>query len=155
MPRRGGEVAPSIRCEFDEPKFDALHGGAQSFGASFSFDEQRWSRNGGLGRRIVVHAKADRGFGVLDSFRVPGEKSAPSLDDLLAARRSAFGPQEVWDGLFLQDKTVPCNGLIRDWVSWQFQKPAVFDLFARALAILSPHPTEVIRPGPPQRVSID
>jgi hypothetical protein len=30
-----------------------------------------------------------------------------------------FSPKEVWDGLEREDGTWLCNGLIRDWASWQ------------------------------------
>jgi hypothetical protein len=155
IPRRGEGVRPTIGCGFDEPLLDAGHGGVQSLEARFDFDEQRWVRSGAPGRRLVVHARASGGFDVWDSFRKPGDKALPSLEDIIAARCSHFTSDAVWDGLLLEDRTIRCNGLLRDWLTWQFQKPALFALFSRVLAKLSPHPGEVIVPGPPRRVSLE
>jgi hypothetical protein len=155
IPRRGEGVRPTIGCGFDEPVLDAGHGGVQSLEARFDFDEQRWVRSGAPGRRLVVYARASGGFDVWDSFRKPGDKALPSLEDIIAARCSHFTSDAVWDGLLLEDKTIRCNGLLRDWLTWQFQKPALFALFSRVLAKLSPHPGEVIVPGPPRRVSLE
>ena len=156
MPRRGNGAVPSIHCEFDEPPTDIAPEGSQPLKAQFSFDEQRWMRGDGLGRRLVVYAKADGSFDIWDSYRMPGEKGMSAFDDpLIGARRSSFDPNAVWDGLVIEDKTVRCNGLLRDWVAWQFQKPALFDLLSRVIARLSPHPEEILRPGPPQRISIE
>ena len=54
---------------------------------------------------------------------------------------------EIWDS-----KTVPtpsgrtisvCNGLIRDWVAWQYIPPTTtFETFTKVLEKLSPHPKE-------------
>jgi hypothetical protein len=156
MPKLGHGVQPAIRCEFDEPPSDISPHGVVPLEAHFSFDEQRWISGGGLGRRFVIYARADGGFDVWDSFRTPGSRETPStLMAIVASRRFTFEPQMVWDGLSAEDGTVRCNGLIRDWVSWQFQRPELFALFTRVLAKLSPHPDEVIRPGPPRRISIE
>jgi len=65
-----------------------------------------------------------------------------------------FTPDHVWDGLNADSKTL-CNGLIRDWVSWQFQKKDVFGVLCDTLRELSPHPDETIQPGQPMRVSVE
>jgi len=63
----------------------------------------------------------------------------------------------------MHGKTV-CNGLIRDWVSWQRQQEpngtteSVFQLLCSTLSTLSPRPDnerERIRPGQPVRLFID
>ena len=61
-----------------------------------------------------------------------------------------FDAKQLWNGLEAHGKTL-CNGLLRDWVSWQ-QKPAnggenEFELLCRTLAQLSPHPDEIILTG--------
>ncbi|MEP7125267.1 MAG: ATP-binding protein [Byssovorax sp.] len=154
MPRRGNGAAPSIRCELYQPPGDLGPGHAQQVEGHFNFDEQRWTREGFV-HPLVVYARADGSFDVWDSFRRAGAKGTSSLDELIELNRSSFDPTAVWDGLVLDDRTVRCNGLLRDWVAWQFQKPALFDLLSRVIARLSPHPDEILRPGPPQRISIE
>jgi hypothetical protein len=168
IPRRREGVEPKIRCEIE-----GADGGAVISGA-FDFHEQSWSRNEPsrsvinpatgqpLSRfeyesmKLVIAARSEGGFDVWDSYRTSGSSHLPP--GTLAwgvSRRFSLDPRAIWDGLPVKDGTTLCNGLIRDWVTWQFQKPALFELFARVLAKLSPHPGEVITPGPPRRVSIE
>src|SRR5262249_26843483 len=58
-----------------------------------------------------------------------------------------FAPDSVWDGLSAEDDTTLCNGLIRDWATWQLQRGPAFETLTRVLEILSPNPGETIRPG--------
>lgn len=168
IPRRREGVEPKIRCELE-----GLDGGTSIDGA-FDFHEQSWSRNEPtrspinpvtgqpLSRfeyesmKLVVAARSEGGFDVWDSYRTSGP-SRLQLGTLAwgVSRRFSLDPRAVWDGLVAEDGTTLCNGLIRDWITWQFQKPALFELFARVLAKLSPHAGEVIEPGPPRRVSIE
>ena len=48
-----------------------------------------------------------------------------------------------------------CEGLIRDWVSWQRQGSEAFAQLETVLKALSPGEDEELRPGPPTRVSLD
>ena len=100
---------------------------------------------------LVLLARADGSFAVWDPARL---RRPPAY---------IFEPKQLWNGLEADGKIL-CNGLIRDWVSWQRQKPgngageSDFELLRRILAELSPHPDrpdEVIRPGPPVRVFVD
>jgi hypothetical protein len=77
--------------------------------------------------------------------------------DLDAVRPASytFSSDTLWRGL--EDRgTILCNGLLRDWVSWQNQpsqdETSPFRLLERVIAGLS-HPDETMKPGPPQRVS--
>ena len=68
-----------------------------------------------------------------------------------------FTQDQVWKGLSAGEggqETVLCNGLVRDWVSWQFQKTKLFQVLTKVLEGLSPHPDEVLRPGEPVRASL-
>lgn len=62
-----------------------------------------------------------------------------------------FSESQVWDGL---DGGTPsgkysiCNGLIRDWITWQFIEKDTFRTFAKVLEQLS-HPKERLVPGEP------
>jgi len=148
IPKRGEGVERKIQSEVDNlPIIDAI----------FKFDRQEWDRKVAPdSRTLVVTAKAEGGFDIWDSHRKSGPRRAQlGLVGMGHSSRFSIDAQKVWDGLFAEDGTTLCNGLIRDWVTWQFQKPAVFQLFARVLEKLSPNRKEIIKPGPPQRISIE
>lgn len=171
IPKRGEGVEPKIACEVD------YHERTNLIQSGFDFEDQRWGRHeprnmpevvgvNGVAQsrsrfeveflKLVVAARADGSFEVWDSYRTTGPHKLPfGLVAYGRSRRFSFEPQEVWDGLSADDSTPLCNGLIRDWATWQYQKPAVFDLFARVLEKLSPQVNEVIKPGALQRISIE
>ncbi|MEZ4408208.1 MAG: ATP-binding protein [Polyangiales bacterium] len=63
----------------------------------------------------------------------------------------SFTRDEVWDGLTLDGRSL-CNGLLRDWVSWQQRGSDEFRALVAALEGLSPT-DEPIRPSTPVRLS--
>ena len=94
---------------------------------------------------LVLYARVDGGFNVWDPARNPTESAPDSY---------AFQPAHVWDGLEW-DGRVSCNGLIRDWVSWQRESAPTFRQLESALAKLSPSPDEELQAGEPTRISLD
>ncbi len=148
IPRRGEKVSPTIWSEFTSS------GSPRRVETPFDFASLAWNARTALDARLVLYARPDGGFEVWDAFRsraIGMEQSRAVGGEL---NRFSLTAKEVWDELKTQDGTVLCNGLIRDWVSWQFQKPELFDLLTRVLAKLSPN--EVIRPGAsPRRLTID
>jgi hypothetical protein len=171
IPRRREGADPKIQCEVEYVD------GSNLIGGTFNFHEQNWDREesrpervshvvNGVARarsrfeyeemKLVIAARSEGGFDVWDSYRTSGPMRLP-LGAVAwgVSRRFSLDPRAAWDGLVAEDGTTLCNGLIRDWVTWQFQKPTLFELFTRVLAKLSPHTGEVIKPGPPLRVSIE
>ncbi len=118
----------------------------------YRFEEQEWStpRPGPPLRGMVVYARADGGFSVWDDLR-NAEKREGTLAHPPAYH---FTRREAWDGLS-NDGRVICNGLIRDWVSWQRAGEEAFVALRRVLRGLSPSHAETIEPGPPMRVRLD
>jgi hypothetical protein len=139
IPRRGNGSAPRIRWTLPHVSND--------LSSEFDFRQQTWGYGYRLDPVLVVYARPDGGFDILDPTRV-------SVSLAPAHHRFSMTAPDVWEGLSANGTTL-CNGLLRDWIAWQFQKPAVFDLFTRVLAKLSPHPGEQIKPGAPRRVSIE
>lgn len=169
IPKRGEGVEPKIECELEANQSDAKIAG------SFDYYMQSWSHSEPLAnrqevdpltgrprsrfdiyrQRLVVASRADGEFDILDSYRTSGPNRIPfGVSPWGPSSRFSLDTRAIWDGLVADDGTTLCNGLIRDWVTWQYQKPAVFDLFARVLEKLSPH-AEVIKPGAPRRISIE
>jgi hypothetical protein len=55
----------------------------------------------------------------------------------------------VWEG------NEHCEGLIRDWGSWQRESSASFDTLKQVLAVLSPEPQERLVPGDLRKLTLD
>jgi hypothetical protein len=102
---------------------------------------------------LVFYALADGSFAVWDPARNywktknEGGKDRPSA--------YVFSPKEVWDGLQREDGTWLCNGLIRDWASWQKERGRAFESLTAVLDVLSPDSGEKLVPGDLTRVSLD
>lgn len=177
------EIEPGIILTPPEPgalKDSAAAAGPLYLQSRFDFATQEWSPlplhfSEEPLAALVLFARADGSFALWDParnhHRLRPAARFGSLDEggaenpALVRRPPAyvFDTKELWNGLIVHGKTL-CNGLIRDWVSWQQQQPAgaagetEFDQLSRILAALSPHPdrpSEVLRPGRPARIFID
>ncbi|GMV28067.1 MAG: hypothetical protein AMXMBFR59_01920 [Rhodanobacteraceae bacterium] len=125
--------------------------------ASYSPSEQRWvwSKERPPMSALVIYARANGGFSVWDPAR---NYYRDSLDPEVgeAPRAYLMSQSEVWHGLpGPRDGQSLCNGLIRDWVSWQRERRPEFDVLARLLQSLSPSPDEPLVAGEPRRLSPD
>jgi putative AbiEii toxin of type IV toxin-antitoxin system len=148
LPRRGEAAKPAFGCSFEdnEEPSEEEH--------VFSFGTQEWLQEGGFHSPTVLYVKADGAFSLFDHYRTAGLQ-ANRLTLSKEPRTFFFNSSDVWDGLRADDGNVVCNGLLRDWVSWQYQRPELFKLFSTVLETLSSHPGETLRPGPARRVSIE
>ena len=91
---------------------------------------------------LVLYAQVDGGLSVWDEARNSSRKGAP---DRPAA--FLFSAADVWS------VSAHCEGLIRDWASWQREEGEAFNVLRAALAALSPSPVDPVRPGDIRRVS--
>ncbi|HZI15756.1 MAG TPA: AAA family ATPase [Myxococcus sp.] len=66
----------------------------------------------------------------------------------------SFSQEALWNGLERDGRTL-CNGLIRDWVSWQLRGNDPFQRLERVLKVLSPGAGEPLTPGEPTRINIE
>lgn len=107
----------------------------------------------GAGEGLALYARVDGGFCTWDAFRNrddgglyrpprPGYRPSVHFDD-----------QQVWNGLEVNGRR-RCEGLIRDWVSWQRGKMPEFEQLRTVLRTLSTE-EEPLTPAEPQRVSLD
>lgn len=130
---------------------------SQTHHAAYSWKTQSWTMpkrkvNAGL----VIYGRHDGSFALFDPARVENENS---LDDG-SNGTLVFSRQQVWDGLpnhsRIHRSQWLCNGLIRDWVSWQTDRRQEerFNSLASCLRDLSPSSTEKLTPGEPVRASI-
>jgi len=121
----------------------------------FKRREQAWT--GKVGRPanpgLVLYAQVDGGFAVWDPARNYW-KTASGLDKQDRPPAYVFSASQVWDGLAEGD-AILCNGLIRDWASWQKENGRPFQLLKAALEVMSPSAEEPLEPGELTRISLD
>jgi hypothetical protein len=103
---------------------------------------------------LVIYAMADGGFAVWDPARNYW-RTQGGMDVQDRPSAYVFSPAEVWDGLPIVNGNVPCEGLIRDWASWQKEQGTAFKNLCAVLEVLAPDPAERLSPGALTRISLD
>ena len=103
---------------------------------------------------LVIYAMADGGFAVWDPARNYW-RTQGGVDVQDRPSAYVFSPTEVWDGLSGTEGNWLCNGLIRDWASWQKENGTAFKNLCAVLDVLSPDTTEKLSPGELTRISLD
>jgi hypothetical protein len=148
-PQRAGNGTATVRYVVD------VAGAMSTTEERFDARAWRWERDTTpFSDSLVVYAHADGAFDVWDFFRHARHVPYTHPDVRRVEHRFALSADGVWNGLE-DDGRVLCNGLLRDWSTWQFQKPEVFARFARAIGHLSAGLDEPLLPGNPRRVSPD
>ncbi len=133
-----------------EPSIESAYHGKGSrtvtFKSQFDRAREKWVVKRGRPAipGLVIYAQVDGGFSVWDPARNYWKADMPDRPQAYL-----FGAQEVWDGNSL------CEGLLRDWASWQREQSTAFDLLKRVLLDLSPSLEEPLLPGPLRKVSLD
>jgi hypothetical protein len=115
--------------------------------AIFDFVKHQWIENGTVTRTLnflMIHSRMDGHYSVYDSYR-----TKPFSHGI-----SVFNLKQVWDGL-TQGVSIVCEGLIRDWASWQRENGNVFHQLKMALEIMSPNQDEKLELGELTRVMDD
>ncbi len=92
---------------------------------------------------LVLYAEVDGGFAVWDPARSLDSGAAEGMP-----RAFHFSAEEVWSG------SEHCEGLIRDWASWQRERNGSFAMLKDVLLALSPSGEEPLAPGELRRISI-
>ncbi|WNG62150.1 ATP-binding protein [Archangium gephyra] len=150
-PHRGQGIRPAISVQFEGKRKPV------SYSSSYDFQAQAWASKGGRPANpgMVLYARVDGSFSVWDPARNYW-RNAPSLGVDAPDRPAAyhFGPREVWDGLEQAGKYL-CNGLIRDWASWQGRNGEPYHQLLQALEALSPSEQEPLVPGELTRISLE
>jgi len=127
-----------------------------SITGNFDPKTQHWKtedNNRPLMPSLIIYARADGGFSVLDSAR----NHPISLNRLEARQPSSafhFSTQTVFNGLS-DGKKIVSNGLLQDWLWWQSRETEIFEVLTSILAELSPS-SDLIKPGEKTvRLSLD
>jgi hypothetical protein len=95
---------------------------------------------------LIIYARVDGSFAVWDPARHLGSSEAPT-----GADKYVFTSSELWDG-----KTGCIEGLIRDWVRWQYSpEKQHFETLSSVLKLLSPPDLGELKPSNPVRIPND
>jgi len=92
---------------------------------------------------LVLYARVDGGFGVWDHTR-----NARGREPFELLPAFTFTASEVWEG------NARCEGLIRDWASWQLEGGEAFRQLSSVLKALSPSRSELLEPGDLRKISL-
>ncbi|HZW48327.1 MAG TPA: AAA family ATPase [Microvirga sp.] len=158
-PESGGAAKPTISFAFDTERKKEI-----SYASHFEWQNQAWDNKPGRppSPGMVLYAQVDGGFSVWDPARNYWKRmTAKGVDAPDRPQAYLFSPAEVWDGLARPDPKdasrteVLCNGLIRDWASWQKEKGSAYKQLCRVLEQLSPSQSELLAPGELTRISLD
>lgn len=120
--------------------------------STFISNEQTWIPLKTAEKGLAFYAMADGSFAVWDAAR---NRSSLSLRNSTRPPAYVFSSKQIWDGLQRDDGTWLCNGLIRDWASWQKEKGTAFTNLCAVLKALSPSVQEQFKPGELTRISLD
>lgn len=125
----------------------------------YEWSSQRWKRLMGKPDALpglAIFARFDGSFAVCDPARRLPDPGYPTPIVL------EFSRSEVWRGKTVQVGGLPvdiCNGLVRDWVSWQRSSvervQMQHEALSECLVALSPSRDEPIKVGQPTRVPLD
>jgi len=120
--------------------------GDYEYTSKFDRASDEWSVNAGRPAipGLVLYAQVDGGFAVWDPARNYRKKESPDRP-----RAYLFKPDELWEGSPL------CEGLIRDWASWQREGGAAFAALTKVLHALSPSTSSPLQPGELRKISLD
>ncbi|WP_207690526.1 AAA family ATPase [Desulfonema limicola] len=163
LPGRESSFPPKIQSELSDAS-----GKQRQFSSAFDFQSQSWSdqKDRFHPDSLVIYARANGGISVFDPLRNRESKAGAILNQIedmesfletpLRKRADAFhfNRKQIWNGLSMGERVL-CNGLILDWVIWQYQKEEIFHSFKQVLKLLSPGKGETICPDKPMRVSVE
>lgn len=121
-------------------------GPARRVTSKFRREDESWPLDAGRPTMpgIVVYLRIDGSFSVWDPARNywRADPDRPSAYHFTAS--------QVWDGLEIGGQRA-CEGLERDWVSWQEARKPQFEALEQVLRALSPE-SETLRAGTPRRL---
>lgn len=116
-----------------------------TYKSTFDRRKEQWSvkRSRPAIPGLVLYAQVDGGFSVWDPARNYWR------DDPERPSAYLFAPHEVWEG------NASCEGLIRDWASWQREAGEPFKILEQVLQVLSPSQHEKLRAGELRKLTVD
>lgn len=129
--------APGVKAEIAYA-YTKRTPGSYRKSSTFDASEERWTADRGRPpiAGLILYAQVDGAFSVWDPARNYWKDDASPRPD-----NFRFMPHEVWEGNGF------CEGLIRDWGSWQREKSPSFTMLVNVLEALSPSERELLKVG--------
>lgn len=120
--------------------------GSYKFVSNFDRERERWAVQQGRPPipGLILYAQVDGGFSVWDPARNYWKADTPDRPGAYL-----FAPDEVWEG------NAHCEGLIRDWASWQRENGDTFRMLSQVLEVLSPSADEKLTAGDLRKLTVD
>lgn len=130
--------------------------GTERYTSTYDHAQQAWTGRAGRPSNpgLVLYAQVDGSFAVWDPARNYWKKKG-NIDVQERQAAYVFSPKDVWEGLRGDNGEWLCNGLIRDWASWQREGKQSFKLLEDLVQCLSPADGERYAIGELRRVSLD
>jgi len=109
---------------------------------------------------IVLYARVDGSSMIWDPAKHYWSMESERVRGLEVPDAIRLTQAEIWNGLEINsrggNRQSVCNGLIRDWIDWQFIPPqTTFETFSRVLKKLSPSNDITLIPGTPIKLPRD
>lgn len=116
-----------------------------TYTSKFDVGSERWSVKNSRPAipGLILYAQVDGGFSVWDPARNYWKDDSPDRPNAYL-----FSASEVWEG------NEYCEGLIRDWASWQREKGRPFELLSKVLETVSPSPAERLEAGELRKLTV-
>lgn len=139
-------------------KLNTDQGESERYSARYNWDIQDWTvspaRSATAG--MVIYARYDGSFAVWDPARAKFAEQQKLHGRAVTSGSVLFDKKEAWYGKRGSDSEWICNGLLRDWVSWQTGGARYADRwasFVSSLRQLSPGSEQLI-PGEPTKLRL-
>ncbi len=155
---RVGAAHPSIDIDVEPVSYHPMRGMSVGPG-QFLPKSQAWRHPhpDRYSEALALYVRVDGGFAVWDPLRHVRDIDLNQTEWFERTPGLNFTESTLWNGLSEDGKPL-CNGLIRDWVSWQLQSRAgsddTFRVLEQVLGELSPH-GETLVPGDPTPVFVN
>jgi hypothetical protein len=119
--------------------------GPHTYTSTFDAGAERWSVKNSRPAipGLILYAQVDGGFSVWDPARNYWKDDSSDRPNAFL-----FSATDVWDG------NEHCEGLIRDWGSWQRENGRPFELLSEVLRAVSPSPDEPLEAGELKKLTV-
>lgn len=137
-----------------------IGGNDRQYESRYNWDKQTWvsPKNRESLPGLVIYARYDGSFAVWDPART---YQIDSIEPNSANDHIFLNNSQIWEGLPMFGEGGRthwvCNGLLRDWVSWQTSRrfSNQYKSLVACLKTLSPDASETLSPGEPTRLPSD
>jgi predicted ATPase len=151
-----GRAIPSGKDASIKFSFSAKVKSTETYTSQYDPRQQAWTGHAGRPANpgLVLYAMSDGSFAVWDPARnYWTEEGKKDIKKRIPAY--VLTANQVWNGLMGSSNNWLCNGLIRDWASWQDKNGRIFQTFKKVLHTLSPDSQHLLKPGELKRLSLD